>query len=294
MKIILNQAYSFMQLGKRNNQQDFRFPDCDEPQEYKPYFLVCDGVGGSQKGDIASQTVCSSFEKSMKGVNFDKLFSAEDFAKKLSKMYTDFDNAAKEYSANMATTMTFVCFHRDGVMCAHIGDSRIYHIRPNEDILYRSEDHSLVNTLARLGNITPDEAINHPQSNYITRAVDYKENKNERSQATAVQITDIKAGDYFFLCTDGVVNMIDDGELFRILSSDISDKEKIKIIAQLSEQSLDNNTAYLIGIKEVKEQPQETYSMQDGGDTVPMKKQDKGSVNIKAKTSFFNIFKSLF
>ena len=102
----------------------------------------------------------------------------------------------------MGTTMTFVCFHQGGCMMAHIGDSRIYQVRPGQGIVYRSEDHSLVNSMVRAGVISPEQSIDHPQSNVITRCMEPKDPDRDRCMATVVSTTDVRRGDYFLLCTD--------------------------------------------------------------------------------------------
>ena len=251
MEIILNQPYSFCQLGKRGNQEDSRFPDDDAPQGYKAAFVVCDGVGGQDKGEVASRTVADAFGEYLENTDLSKPFTTEDFSKALGFAFDALQKRMKGDSKQMATTLTFVCFHSDGVFMAHMGDSRIYHIRPNAGILYQSEDHSLVNALVHSGNITPEEAINHPQGNVITRCMGYVAPGQNRPTATTYSTKDVEAGDYFFLCSDGVLHKLDDPQLLGILSSDKNDKDKLEYIADLSKNSSDNNTAYLIGVKEV-------------------------------------------
>jgi protein phosphatase len=251
MEISLRQPYSFCQLGRRGNQEDARFPDDDAPQDCKPAFIVCDGVGGQDKGEVASRTVADAIGNYMSKVDLTKPFTAQDFQKVLNYAYTSLNKQLETVSREMATTLTFVCFHKNGAFCAHIGDSRIYVVRPGVGILYQSEDHSLVNVLVHSGNLTPEEAINHPQSNVITRCMGYVEKGGTRPTATTLQIDDIEAGDYFFLCSDGVLHKLDDTELLSILSSDTTDKEKINLIAAKSKDSSDNNTAYLIGVESI-------------------------------------------
>ena len=302
MEIILNQPYSFHQIGKRDYQQDSRFPDEDMPKDYKPFFVLCDGVGGSNHGEIASKTVCLSIAKAMKNVNFEKEFSFDDFQNVLTYMYDSLYKVMKTTTLKTSTTLTFLCFHKGGVLAAHIGDSRIYLLRPDFGVIYRSEDHSLVNALVHSGSITPDQAKNHPQSNYITRSVGYSENLEDRDGAKAVQLTDIQQGDYFFMCSDGVLENIDDDELLQILSQDISDEEKIKEIAQKSKNSSDNNTAILIGIKDVvydvlQGEEADSDEWQDNNETTTIKVKDalmSKDVYPKENKSFINRLKSYF
>lgn len=267
MEILLKQPYSFCQKGHRSNQEDARFPDVDAPQGVKPVFVVCDGVGGQDKGEVASRTVADAMGAYMANVDLSLPFTAGDFSRVLDYAYKQLDVQMNRFSREMATTMTFVCFHGGGVFCAHIGDSRIYHVRPSVGILYQSEDHSLINALVHSGNLTPEEAINHPQGNVITRCLGYVDRGEERSSATAYQIADIEPGDYFFLCTDGVLHRLNDAELLAIFSSDVSDKEKMDRIARKSLDSSDNNTAYLIGIEEVVREENENGQPEEGKET---------------------------
>lgn len=274
MEILLKQPYSFCQKGRRSNQEDARFPDDDSPQGVKPAFVVCDGVGGQDKGEVASRTVADAIGDYMDNVDLTKPFDASDFSKVLESVYIRLNKVMGHDNREMATTMTFVCFHGNGVFCAHMGDSRIYHIRPGVGILYQSEDHSLVNALVHSGNITPEEAINHPQSNVITRCIGYVEKGIEKPSATTMQIEDVEDGDYFFLCSDGVLHKVDDSNLYNILSSDNSDKDKIEQIADLSKGSSDNNTAYLICVEKVinANENKDDADNNDVSDTTPLSK----------------------
>lgn len=247
MDISLSQPYSFIQKGRRANQEDARFPDDDAPQGCRPVFVVCDGVGGQDKGEVASRIVSEAIGNYMTRVDLSHPFLKSDFVALLEYVCSSLRRSVTRETREMATTMTFVCFHSAGVFCAHIGDSRIYHIRPGVGVLYRSEDHSLVNALVHSGNITPEQAINHPQSNIITRSL----SPEKPASATTLQIRDLEPGDYFFLCTDGVLHCLDDAALSRILSDDSSDYDKIREIAKTCRDSSDNNTAFLIRIADI-------------------------------------------
>lgn len=251
MNIRLNQAYSFHQVGKREYQEDSRYPDFNASDKDQCFFVVCDGVGGCDKGEVASRTVCEAFGDTMSKINLEDEFTNEDFSRVLDAAYDALDAKADSSNREMATTLTFVCFHGGGCTMAHIGDSRIYQIRPSEGILYRSDDHSMVNTMVHNGVLTPEQAINHPQGNVITRYMESVDSDRNRCMATVMRTVDLAAGDYFFLCTDGVLHKVSDDDLVEILSSDISDDEKIGMIAKKSEDSEDNNTAYLVSVAEV-------------------------------------------
>lgn len=255
MKIHLYQSYSFHQQGQRDYQEDSRLPDTDVPKTSQRFFLVCDGVGGCEKGEVASRTVCEAIENALCGFDFENDLTNVDLNHILDKAYDALDDAVNDDNQDMATTMTFIAFHGGGCTMAHIGDSRIYQIRPSDGILYRSDDHSMVNSMVHNGMLTPDEAINHPQSNVITRYMEPVGNDQNRSMATVMRTKDIQADDYFFLCTDGVLHCVSDDELLNILASDTDDNAKMQSIAQMSQNSEDNNTAYLIHVKDVETDP---------------------------------------
>lgn len=258
MKIHTNPLYSFHQLGGRGNQEDNRYPDIDQKDDAGCCFAVCDGVGGNAGGEFASQTVCETIGQIMQ--DFDgqqEEFTVADFRQVLDAAYNALDQMEKQNSDldEMSTTLTFVCLHTGGALVAHIGDSRIYHIRPGIGILYRSVDHSYVNALVHEGEITPEQAIDHPKSNYITRCMSPVSDKNDRIRdcASVLQISDIRAGDYFLLCTDGVLHCANDETLVRLLESDRTDNEKIETLATLCKNSSDNNTAILVSIDSVED-----------------------------------------
>lgn len=251
MEIKLNPAYSFHQQGRRDHQEDSRFPDVEQAPSLQRFFVVCDGVGGCEKGEVASQTVCEAIGKAMTGVDFGCDFTNEDFHRVLDAAYNALDKAAKSGSRDMGTTMTFICFHAGGCTMAHIGDSRIYQIRPTEGVVYRSDDHSLVNSMVHNGMITPEEGLTHSQRNVITRFMEPVEADQNRCMATVMRTTDVKAGDYFLLCTDGVLHCISDDQLLQILMGDESDEKKMHLMAEMSKESEDNNTAWLIAVADV-------------------------------------------
>ena len=98
--------------------------------------------------------------------------------------------------------MTFLMLHKEGATIAHVGDSRVYQIRPlkNEDraeFIFQTEDHSLVNDLIKIGELTPEDAENYPRKNVITRAL--QPHLEHRYKADIVTLKDIRPND-FFIC----------------------------------------------------------------------------------------------
>lgn len=235
------------ELGKRANQEDCIYPQNGEDSD--GLFIVCDGMGGHEKGEVASSTVCEVMSSYIDRHFKEKdEFTQEDFLETLSATYDALDEKDDGSEKKMGTTLVFLKFHDGGCLAAHIGDSRIYHIRPSaKRILYVSRDHSLVNELVALGEMTQEEAKTSKQKNIITRAM--QPGQERRSKADIKIIEDVRAGDYFYLCTDGMLEHTEDQEILNILCmKDRTDEEKMDIFRKLTEDNRDNHSAFLIRV----------------------------------------------
>lgn len=156
--------------------------------------------------------------------------------------------------------MTCLCLNDDSYLVAHIGDSRIYHVRPSlynpetgrGGILYQSSDHSLVNDLLKAGELTEEEARDFPQKNIITRAM--QPHLAKRFNADVYQFDDIQSGDYFFLCCDGVLEQLSNADLCRIVADkNLNDSQKLGKIKEICDgKTRDNYTCWLVPIDKVK------------------------------------------
>ena len=250
MKIEIKDPQWYWQKGNRENQEDALYPtDYDEQH---PFFVVCDGVGGNDCGEVASNLVCETFGEYMtivfeKGGTLD-IKTFEDVLTLIwEKLYEN-----RKISQTMATTLAFAAMTSDGVFVAHIGDSRVYQIRPSEGIIFQTEDHSLVNELLKNKLITKEEAVNHPKRNVITRCMNVQKDCQYYDEATINIIRNLQAGDIFMICSDGVYDEIDDKSIACVLSEDISLSEKREKLAKSTVNSKDNNTAILIEISSVE------------------------------------------
>lgn len=298
MRIHIHNALSFCQLGQRDHQEDARWPENDQANDSQRFFLVCDGVGGNAKGEVASNTVCHAFARAMKRMQTDPDFSNAQLAEVLNDAYTALDRMSDDENEGMATTLTFLCLHGTGATMAHIGDSRIYHIRPSEGILYRSDDHSLVNSMVHNGVVTPEEGSDHPQQNVITRYMEAVDKEHFRHLATVMRTDDIQPGDCFFLCTDGVAHCVGDDDLLSILTdTDTDENAKMVEMARRCVDSPDNNTAWLIFIDKVEgAQPRQERPFTEQPATKRMSVPRKGTTDVEphAVTKKSNWFKRFF
>ena len=255
MKISIRKPIGYSQIGRKDQQEDAVWPLFTEVSSNNPCIVLCDGVGGSEHGEIASQTSSKVIgEYLTKIIKDNHAVSDADLHEAVNLAYDELEKidteTLDEGTVPMATTLTCVCIHNDGILAAHMGDSRIYHIRPGQGLLYQSADHSLVNTLLQAGEITLEEAKNFPRKNVITKAI--QPHGKKRFKAEVQHLTDIKSGDYIFLCCDGVLEQLTNERLVEILSMTCSDKEKLVLLeAESTNKTKDNYTAYLIPIDKV-------------------------------------------
>lgn len=248
------QIVSFSHKGNRPNQEDcLCFGSvCDKEPLY--YAVVCDGIGGHSNGEIASKLVCDSFSRSFKSVKNEGHVDLEAiFNNALAYAYDQLESYDEDGLSikRMGTTLTCVLIYKKKALCAHIGDSRIYHIQNSffgSKILYKSFDHSLVNELISLGKLRPEEANTHPGRQRITRAMQ----AHNRVNATIHSCDNVKPGDYFFLCTDGVLEQLTDSKLCEILHAKTKDaKLKLREIEkECYAKTQDNFSSCLIQIPE--------------------------------------------
>ena len=252
MKFQLYQPQAIYQLGQRSNQEDSIYPRFGEATADNRLFLVCDGMGGHDKGEVASAAVCIAMSRATEEIlAANASFSDEQFYSVLGKTYDALDAADVKKEGKMGTTMTFLCLHKGGALVAHIGDSRIYHLRPSTgEVLFRSRDHSLVQQLYELGELSYNGMKTSPRKNVILRAMQpYQET---RSKASLAHITDIRPGDYFYMCSDGMLEEMEDEELMSIITSELTDEEKVDELIRRTEENKDNHSAYLVRIKDVE------------------------------------------
>ena len=251
MNITLERPFAATEKGGRNNNEDFIYPLSELTNSGQRLFMVCDGVGGSEKGEVASALACDSFQTFF-NTFLDEDDPSEEFINK-AVHYTEsrFDEYVAQHpdAKGMATTMTFLYVGVSGITIAHIGDSRIYHLREGK-IIYETDDHSLVSSWVKLGIITKEEAAVHPQKNVITKAIMGAEHSEN---ADVAFITDIQDGDVFFMCTDGVTDCLSNENLSKIFSSD-KNAESVKdtIVEFCTDEAKDNFSFYILPIQSIQ------------------------------------------
>ena len=195
----------------RSVNQDYIFMSEKPVGNLPNLFLVADGMGGHRAGDLASEytvaMVREAAEKSMRQIPFQILRSAFQYANQ--KLI----EKARESSAytGMGTTLVAATVVEDTAYIVNVGDSRLYKV--GETIEQITEDHSLVEEMVRMGEISREEARNHPDKNIITRAIGVADTVEPDYFDTKLQ-----KGECLLLCSDGLSNMIKDSQIRAILA----------------------------------------------------------------------------
>ncbi|MCD2256222.1 Stp1/IreP family PP2C-type Ser/Thr phosphatase [Agrilactobacillus fermenti] len=207
--------------------------------------VVADGMGGHQGGDVASEMVVSHLGDNFRNnqaTNIDELvrwlvFELNSENKRILETAHTHANLS-----GMGTTFVATLMVADTYIVANIGDSRCYRLRENQ-LKQLTEDHSLVNELVKHGDISPEDAKNHPQKNLITRSLGISKNVD-----ADVTIFHSYPQDYLLLCSDGLTNMVSDIEIQTVLESDVDLQTKCDRLIDLANThgGLDNITALLI------------------------------------------------
>ncbi len=210
-----------------------------------PLFVVADGMGGAQAGEVASRIAADTFAEGLapEGGTEERLAQRALEANRRINRRSREDHALE----GMGTTLTAVYVDGDELALAHVGDSRAYLLREGE-LTRLTRDHTLVDELVRRGRLTEDEAAEHPQRSIITRALG-----PEADVEVDTSTHRVHAGDVLLLCSDGLTSMIseaDVGELLRAAPT-LGAAARALIAAANDAGGRDNITVVLARLEEV-------------------------------------------
>jgi serine/threonine protein phosphatase PrpC len=189
---------------------------------------VADGMGGHAGGEVASKVAITTLSQILPLLINNEMDSEslEDF---LQSAILEVDDEIKYTSdsndrlSGMGTTLTAIALYRDKAYVLHIGDSRAYRLRGNE-FKQITKDHSVVQELIDSGSITEEEAVFHPQRSVLTHVL------MGLGNVTPVLIEyDVKPGDKFLLCSDGLSNVVSNSEIHQYMSHEEAIAELISL-----------------------------------------------------------------
>lgn len=224
---------------RKINEDNLAYHICDKYS----FAIVADGMGGHLAGEVASKMAVEKISEYVKDNLTDELdhFQVKQL---LNKAFIKANNYIFDYSLEnesvmgMGTTAT-MCLIRNGFLIyAHVGDSRAYMI--GRDIKQITRDHSYVQELVKLGQITPEEAKTHPRRNYITRAMGI-----EKDVKPDLGIKTYK-GEKVFICSDGLHGKVDDSEILSSLKKSTLKDSVEELVGLANERGGEDNITALV------------------------------------------------
>ncbi len=176
-------------------------------------FAVADGVGGAEAGEVASQTAIEVLDEAFRHQgDGDDVEDLMELA--IQRANASIHQMAQEHAKFSMMATTIVALHLKGNIATigHVGDSRLYRLTTEGDLVRETEDHSVVEEEVRAGRMTAEQAAHHPSKNVISRALGA-----EDSVEVDLKTIEVEDGTEFLLCTDGITRHIPDAELRQLL-----------------------------------------------------------------------------
>jgi protein phosphatase len=244
-------SFAKSDVGKvRQNNEDF-YGEFKIDSEHM-VFIVADGMGGHNAGEVASRLAVLTFFESYKKY-VDDLKEPEKaielaFHDANRKVFEE--GAGKESQHGMGTTLSVLVLKGKEAFLGHVGDSRIYLIREDE-CKKLTRDHSLVGKMRENGIISEEEARVHPRRNILYLTLGVKESINPQISSRI----EIKEGDIFVLCSDGLSNMVSDEEI-KIISINNPPKKAVEKMIEIARErgAPDNVTVEVIKIEKKEDE----------------------------------------
>jgi serine/threonine protein phosphatase PrpC len=237
---------------QRNANEDSLFVEA-------PLFVVADGMGGAQAGEVASRAAAESWAQNLPAAPPERLL--EETITGANR--TIHELARKDPSlAGMGTTTTaaLVDLGAEEVAIGHVGDSRAYRLRGGK-FEQLTRDHSLVEEMRRKGQLTDAQAEDHPQRSIITRALG-----PEPEVEVDLQTVPVQAGDVFLICSDGLTTMLDDEKIAHILTRATSLQNAVRALVDEANRAggRDNITVVLFRLEQGEGAEGEASSAREG------------------------------
>lgn len=201
--------------------------------------VLADGMGGHRHGEVAAQLAIKTLTDAFQRLAKPLLNSPAKFlTDHIQQVHDMIENVTQ--SENLVesprTTVVVAVIQRGYLYCAHVGDSRLYHFRDNH-LLYRTEDHSIVQSLYNKGMIGKEEMATHPYRNKIYNCV----GGEVLPQIDLSDRIELAEGDTILLCTDGLWGCLSDGKMKQILNENHDVTAATKTLMDAAEQAADEH-----------------------------------------------------
>lgn len=226
-------------------------------------FVVADGMGGMNAGEVASAIAIDSVKEAFSIKDFSKITKSsnnikEFLQKTIEQADSNIKNKVKEdpSTTGMGTTIVIAWVLADKVYISWCGDSRAYLFNAKSGLIRLSKDHSYVQQLVDDGKLDTELAFDHPNSNIITRSLGDASSK-ARPDFISRKLSE---GDNIMLCSDGLCGLCRDEEILDVMNNSIEDIEQCKndlIAAALEAGGYDNVTIALFQVATLEESENE-------------------------------------
>lgn len=234
---------------RENNEDKFEFyvPEDDGLLATRgQVFLVCDGMGGHAAGQIASELSAKTFIDVYLHHPATEPESAMVAAVQAANRFVNDVGRAVPARRGMGTTLSGLILLQGEAYTVQVGDSRIYRLRDGE-LTMLTHDHTWVDEAIRAGMLKPEEAETHPYKHVLTRAIG-----TEGDVKPDVEKLDLKVGDLYLLCSDGLINHVPDPDIAEILATHTPAEAAWRLVgAALQGGGSDNTTVLLVRIDDV-------------------------------------------
>jgi serine/threonine protein phosphatase PrpC len=224
-----------------------------------PLFVVADGMGGAQAGEVASRLAAAAFREYHEADALEPEARVRAIVQEANRRI--YERAREDAEASgMGTTITAALVEPASVTIGHVGDSRAYRLHEGK-LEQLTQDHSLVADLIRSGRLTPEEAEAHPQRSVITRALG-----TDAEVDVDTLTVEASPGDVFLLCSDGLTTMVPDEEIYEIVrrAKDLESAAKALVKAANRGGGEDNVTVVLFSVAPEETALEETLASGDG------------------------------
>jgi len=238
-------------MVRDHNEDAFKIPlDIDEKilQVKGHLYVLADGMGGHQKGEVASdvtiRTVSREYYTAVKKLPNEKV--ADNLVDLLDQSIMTANEEVMDATEGGGTTVVAAVLHDDSLICMNVGDSRAYLLRSDTMSLI-SKDHSLVSRLVEMEKITEEQALTHPRRNVLYQAL---------GQGSDIEIfryqTKLKLNDIIILCSDGLWGEVPDQIIKQVLTESKTPLEAAKDLITLANQAggNDNITAIIVEVSD--------------------------------------------
>lgn len=230
-----------MKIGSKTDQGKVREQNEDCYGYRGNLFVVADGMGGHQAGEVASALAVETILSA--ALEPDPAAALKEAVSRANRVILD-ETARRPECEGMGTTVAVLALDGCQAYFTHVGDSRIY-LWSRGELTQLTDDHSLVAELVKNGGLSAEEAQNHPQRNILTRALG-----TQGLAEVEVRSVPARAGEKFLLCSDGLSGGLKENTILQLLSQDAPPQQIAADLVQAANDSggADNITVIVIEI----------------------------------------------